>query len=449
MMDNVKTDLLVIGGSAGGAVAALTAKSFYPEKKMTLIRKDPKALVPCGIPYISTTLNGEIEKDAMPDAMLTGKGIELIIDEVRSIDRESKSVTTSKGDQIGYEKLILATGSEPIVPPIPGVNIKNVFSVKKDAKYLEGLFGAIPRAKEIVVIGGGFIGVEFADDLSKGDANVSIVEMLPRCLMAAFDEDFCAKAEEELKKEGVGIYTNCTAETIIGDEKVEYVVLDNGEKLKAEIVILGIGVKPEVDLAREAGLKISEKGGIWVDKYMRTEDKEIFAVGDCAESYSFFTKDPIPLRLASIASNEGRIAGANAFKLRRVSEGTIGTFSSMAGEYGFAKAGLTQKEAKELGYEIVVGVAEAPDRHPGTLPGTHIMKARLIFERTTAQLIGGEIYGGGSGAGCMINSVATMIQNRMTANEIPTFQMGTHPLMTCSPVNCHMLSAAEDAVSKF
>lgn len=447
-MIDMKTDLLIIGGGAAGIPAALTAKSFYPDKKVTMIRKEPKAVVPCGIPYISTTLNGEIEKDVIPDTMLTGKRIEIIIDEVRSIERESKSVTTSKGDQINYDKLILATGSEPIVPPIPGVNVKNVFSVKKDARYLEELFSAMPYSEDIVIIGGGFIGVEFADDISKGDANVSIVEMLPRCLMAAFDEDFCAKAEDELKKEGVNIYTNCTAEAIIGEEKVEYVKLSNKDEIKADMVILGIGVKPNVELAKNSGLKISEKGGIWVDKYMRTEDKDIFAIGDCAESYSFFTKDPVPLRLASIAPNEGRIAGANALKLRRINEGTIGTFSTMAGNYGFAKTGLTQKDAKDFGYEIVVGDAEAPDRHPATLPGMHMIKVRLIFEKTTAQLIGGEIYGSGSAAGCMINTVATMVQNRMIIDEIPTFQMGTHPLMTCSPANCHILNAAEDAISK-
>ncbi len=448
-MDKIKTDLLVIGGGPGGLVAASTAKSFYPDKEVTLIRKEDKAIVPCGIPYICETLGRDIESDAMPDTMLTGKGIKIILGEARSIGRESKTVATSKGDRIEYDKLVIATGSTPIVPPIQGINLENVFSVEKDAAYLSKLFKALSDVKDIVVIGGGFIGVEFADDLSKGDANVSIVEMLPRCLMAAFDEDFCARAEEELEKEGVKIYTNRIAETILGDEKVEYVELSNGERLKTDALVLGIGVKPNVDLAREAGLKISEKGGIWVDKYMRTEDKDIFAVGDCAESYSFFTNDPIPLRLASIASNEGRIAGANAFKLRRVNEGTIGTFSTMVGDYGFAKAGLPQKEAEELGYEIVVGDAKAPDRHPATLPGTHMMKVRLTFERSTAQLIGGEVYGGGSGAGCMINTIATMIQNRMTANEIPTFQLGTHPLMTCSPANCHILNAAEGAISKF
>lgn len=196
-----KTEVLIVGGSAAGIPAGITARRQYPQAKITLVRREKQALIPCGIPYIFGTV-GSPEKNLLADAMLSKNNIELIIDEVTSIDRSGKSVSTSGGRTIGYERLILATGSSPIMPQIPGVGLRNVFKAWKDVEYLNGLIKALEGAKDVVVIGGGFIGVEFADEFRKRGPNVTIVEMLPHCLQLVYEDEFCSLSEKKLSEGG-------------------------------------------------------------------------------------------------------------------------------------------------------------------------------------------------------------------------------------------------------
>ena len=182
---NKKTEILIVGGSAAGIAAAISARRYYPEKKITVIRMNEKVMIPCGIPYIFGTL-GDIDKNLIPDAVLTKKNIDLLIDEVTSVDKEKKVVTTKGGKAFDYEKMIIATGSLPLEPPIPGCELENAFVVQKEVPYLKKLQGALSSAKDVVIIGGGFIGLEFADECKKrGISNVTIVELLPKCLLLA------------------------------------------------------------------------------------------------------------------------------------------------------------------------------------------------------------------------------------------------------------------------
>jgi NADPH-dependent 2,4-dienoyl-CoA reductase/sulfur reductase-like enzyme len=219
--------VVIIGGSAAGVEAAIVAQRHHKVGKITVIREEEKVLVPCGIPYIYGTL-GAADKNIIPDAILGNA--ELVIDKVTSLDRKSQVVTTAGGKTIGYDKLIMATGSIPIVPPIPGVDIDNVFSVKKDIKYLQGLENALSEAKNVVVIGGGFIGVELADECRKRELDVTIVEMLPHCLLLACDEEFCTKAEAVLKERGTKVLTEKTAQSIGGNGKAEDIDLSDGQR---------------------------------------------------------------------------------------------------------------------------------------------------------------------------------------------------------------------------
>lgn len=436
-----KSDLVIVGGSAAGVEAAIIGSRQRQIDNLTVIRREQKVMVPCGIPYIFGTL-GSTEKNILSDALLGDA--ELIIDEVVSIDRQTRNIVTAGGNAVGYEKLILATGSQPAVPPIPGKELENVFTVRKDIEYLQSLQRALDDAETAVIIGGGFIGMEFADECRKRGLNVTIVELLPHCLLLNCDEEFCIRAEEEVRKRGVRIICGNKVSAILGNHRVREVELENGERLTADVVILAIGVAPDTRLAQQAALEIGDFKGIKVDRYGKTGDPNIFAAGDCAEKYSFFTGKPVGLRLASIATHEARIASINLFEPRVENRGAIGVFSTRIGDIAIGVAGLTQRAAMEAGFDIVVGMAGAADKHPGGMPGAQQLQVKLVFDRMSRRLIGGEACGGIS-VGEVANITATAIGNEMTAYQLATLQIGTHPALTASPIAYQLIDAAERA----
>lgn len=443
-----KVDVLIVGGSAAGFAAAFTARRHYPNASIAVIRQEDKTPVPCGIPYIFGTL-GSPEKNLMPDEGLAKNNVELIIDEVTAIDREARMVATASGQRIGYEKMILTTGSLPLVPPIPGADLDNVFAIKKEIPYLDHLLETLKTARDVVIIGGGFIGLEMADECRKlGCQNITVVEMLSHCLFVVFDEDLCVRMEEELAGAQIQVRTSQRAKSLGGGNgKVEYVELENGERLPADVVILGIGVYPNVALAQEAGLAIGPSGAIVVDRHMLTSDPDIFAAGDCAEKVSFFTGKAVKTWLASVATAEARIAAANLFEIRRTNKGAVSVFSTKIGSLASGLAGIRERDARDAGIAHVVGEAESPDRHPGSLPGATRLRVKLVFRKYTGTLIGGQVCGGES-VGELVNLVAAMIQAEMSADQIATFQMGTHPLLTASPVAYQVVNAAEVALGR-
>ncbi len=439
-------DIVVIGGSAGGLTAAITARRQYPDKSILVIRRDEKALVPCGIPYIFGTL-GSIDENVMGDGIYAKNNMELLIDEVTDIDRAAQVISVKNEGEIKYDKMVLAAGSKPLTPPIKGIDKKGVFSVKKDYYYLKALKEEIEKVEKIAIIGGGFIGVEFSDEIRKRGKEVCIIEMLPHCLMIAFDEDISIKAEKLLEENGVKLYTNEKVVEFVGDEKVEKVRLESGKEIETDLVIVAIGALPNTDLAEKIGLELGPTKAIAVDRYMRTSDPNIFSAGDCAEKVSFFDGKPSRLRLASIATMEARIAGANLFGVHRMNMGILGVFSTVVDNTAFALAGLSERTAKEKGYNVVIGEAESVNRHPGTMPGADKISVRLIFERGSKILIGGEVVGAKS-SGEIVNIISALIQQRVSAYEIATFQMGTHPALTASPVGYQLVTAAEIALRK-
>lgn len=445
-MKNV--EILIVGGSAAGITVAQTARRHYPEATVALVRQEEKVPVPCGIPYVFGTLDSP-EQNVIPDGAVTGGGTELILDRAIALDPEAHTVTTEEGQTIGYRKLVLATGSEPVVPPIPGRDLENVFTVEKDVDYLQQLSDKMDQAHQVVIIGGGFIGMEMADECRKrGNLDITVVELLPHCLFLAFDEDLCQRAEQVLIDAGVRVRTNTRAEAIVGNGKVEGVRLESGETLSADMVLFGIGTRPNSDLAREAGLELGPFGAIAVDRHQRTSDRDILAVGDCCEKFNFFTGQPSPLRLASIATAEARIAGANLFELRRENPGTIGVFSTKINGLSMGIAGIGQKAAEEAGIDHVVGIAESVDKHPGGMPGAQPLRVKLVFRRYSGVLIGGQVCCGDT-TGEMVNLIAALIQARMHADQIARFQMGTHPALTASPIAYQLVNAAEQALMQF
>jgi pyruvate/2-oxoglutarate dehydrogenase complex dihydrolipoamide dehydrogenase (E3) component len=435
-------ELVIVGGSAGGIQAAMCAQKHHGLKDILVIRMEEKVMVPCGIPYIYGTL-GAVEKNIMPDKLI-GEA-KLKITEATGIDRKRKTVKLKDNQEVGYNKLILATGSSPLKPAIAGLDKENVWFAWKDADYLVELAKVIDGVGDVVVIGGGFIGVEFADECRKRGHKVTIVEILEHCLQLVCPTELSLRAEEALTGNGVAIITSNRVKAIEGAEKAESVSLQSGEQIRCDMVLAGIGVTPNVELAKEAGLEIGSTGSIKVDEFQRTTDPSIFAVGDCAEKYSFFNGLPVPVRLASVATREAKIAAANIFQPQWRNIGTVGAFSTVVGDLAFAMVGLTDARAQEIGYAVVVGEAEAVSKHPGTMPDAHPMRVRLGFDRRSGKVIGGCACCTHA-VGEVVNLIAAAIINGMTMEQIAMFPMGTHPWLTASPLAYQFTDAASNAL---
>jgi len=440
-----KTDVLIIGGSAAGMVAALTGKSSWPKKSFILIKKQKEMMVPCGIPYIFGTLDSSSQNLMPVDTMLEKAGVESIVGEVLSIDKANKTAITADGETIEFEKLVLATGSVPVKPSwLVGGDKTNVFTIPKDKYYLDEMKEKLANCKKVVVIGAGFIGVEFSDELAKRGHEVTLVEKLPEILSLAFDVELSKKIADILKNRGVKIITGNGIKEITGKGKVEGIHLENGDSMDADAVILSVGYKPNVELAVKAGIYVDESGFIAVDEYMRTHEKDIFAIGDCAQKRDFVTRKRVPTMLASTACAEARIAGMNLFNLNVVKtfSGTIAIYSTAIENTGFGTAGVTEARAKSEGIDVITATFEGVDRHPGNLPDSHKQLVKLIAARHSGVIIGGEVIGGLS-AGELTNVIGLIVQNRMSVNSLLTSQIGTHPCLTASPAGYPLIKAAE------
>lgn len=445
----IKTEVLVIGGSATGLVAAMTAKSDHPEKKVMVIRKEETVMIPCGIPYIYGT-TGSSNNNIIPDGGLVKLGVDIVVDEVISIDGEKKTCTTKSGESYGYDKLIIGTGSVPSVPGwLEGTGLENVFTIPKDKDYLDRLQEKFADFTKIVVVGAGFIGVEVSDELNKTGKEVSLVEILPTILGVTFDEEFAMQAQDNLVERGVKVMSNTGIKSINGKGKVESVTFNDGTTMATDAVILSLGYIPNTSLAADMGLELNEFGFIKADQYRRTSIPDVFAAGDCAEKVDFATGKLSRIMLASTACTEGRIAALNLYELNTFSifRGTVGIYSTCIGDTAYGVAGLIEKQAVKEGFKIVTGSFTGINRHPGKIADSHKETVKLIVSERSGVILGGEVLGGKC-AGELINAIGIAIQNNMTVHDLVITQIGTQPMLTASPAGFPLIKAAEIVAKK-
>lgn len=439
-----KTDVLVIGGSATGLVAAMTAKTNYPDKSVTIIRKEEKVMIPCGIPYIFSTVKSS-DNNILPDGGLVNLGVEIMVDEVINIDSKTKACQTKKGEEIIYDKLIIGTGSMPAVPSwLKGSDLKNVFTIPKNKTYLDGIQEKLKGLDKIVVIGAGFIGVEVSDELNKAGKDVTLIEILPNILGATFDDEFATEAGSLLKERGVKIKTSCGVKEIVGDGKVSQAVLNNGEVIDADAVILSLGYLPNTELAKSMGAELNDFGFVKADQYRRTSIADVFAAGDCAEKVDFATGKLSKIMLASTACTEARTAGLNLYELNTFStfRGTVGIYATCIGDTAFGVAGLIEKHAVNEGFKVVTGTFTGINRHPGKISDAHKETVKLVVSKHSGVVLGGEVLGGKC-VGELTNVLGLAIQNNMTVHDLLMTQIGTQPLLTASPAGYPLIKAAE------
>lgn len=440
-----KYDVIIIGAGPAGIITGVTAKKQNPDKSMLMFKEEEKGLVPCGIPYIFHKL-GDVDKNMMGPKPFIDLGGEVITEKIIDVNLEKRIVKTEKGQGFTYEKLVFATGSNVVIPTfIPGHDLENVFYIKKSYSYIKQVFDKLKFMNNIVVIGGGFIGAEVAEQLAmeKGK-NVTLVECEENCFSKAFSKDLSKIATDELKKTSTDVKTGVKVEKIIGiDGKAKSVKLSNGEEVQCEAVIMAIGYKPNTELAQKAGLELNKMGAIVVDNYERTKVKDVCAVGDCSQTVGFLTGRMDYVMLASTATAEARVLGHNLFgiRIKKNFNGTLAVFSTEINGLSMASAGLNDTNAVEANVEYVSAIFTDVDTHP-TFSDTHPLSVRLFASPLDGSILGGEVWGGKS-AGEIINTISLAIQKGVTVFELVSFQIGSHPLLTAAPTKTVLIKAAE------
>jgi pyruvate/2-oxoglutarate dehydrogenase complex dihydrolipoamide dehydrogenase (E3) component len=385
----------------------------------------------------------------LPDLLVTGHAnADLIIDEV--INRVDNKIYLKSGQEIQYDRLVLATGSNPINPQISGTKKRGVFLVEKNIEYLSELRSYSENSQYVVIIGGGYIGVELADEFVKAGKNVTIVENRDHLLSTSMDPEFGNKTKDILTGLGVTVMLGQQVKEILGGEKVSSVKLSSGKQIIADMVILCIGSQPNTQLADTFGLKYDKHYGIFVDEYLRSSEKNIFVVGDAAAKQDFFTGTYTDVRLASTAMAEGRLVGSNLFEIKVIRKyiGVLGSFSTKIGGTAFGVCGLTESKAKAMNLDYTIGETITADRHPAELNGASKIHLKLIFARYSHVLLGAEMHGGDS-VGELVNMFSVMILNKMTDMDIDNLQIGTHPLLTPSPLAYPAINATVNAIQKW
>jgi len=447
----IKKEILVIGGGPSAMVVAGGCRMFYPNKSVSIIKKDTDSMVPCGIPYVFGNLLASVEDDMIPCGDMAAKmGTELIYDKALKIDGEAKMVTCKSGEVYSYEKLIIATGSTPKVPKkIKNYDAKGVFQVPKSPDYIRKMQSALADVQEVIIVGTGFIGVEVADELQSAGKKVTLIG--PRLLKSSFDKEVSMYMEKIIDKNGVKLLKGeRVTEIVIKKGRAYGVKLKSDTVIKADAIILATGYAPNIDVAQESGIHIGEFGAIRVDEYMRTNITDIFAIGDCAEKRDFITRRVSPVMLASTATAEARVAAANLFSINLVKsfKGTIGIFSTVMNDQAFGSAGVTESQAKKEGIEYISTVVKVAGKHPAVLPNTQEQVIKLIATKKGGVVIGAQLVGG-LDAGEMINMLGAIIESRYTIFDLIGLQVATHPLLTSAPTTYPVMQAAQMLVAQF
>ena len=445
-----KYDIVIIGGGPAGIVTAMTAQKEYQDKSILIITAEPKALVPCGIPYIFHEL-GSIEKNSMgPQAFVDGGG-DLLIDTVVDIDSQKQVLTVSSNDKISYNKLVFATGSSPTAPSfIKGYDKKYITSISKSYYAMETVQKQAASAQRIIVLGSGFTAVEVAEQLAlEAEKEVHLIFRSENCLHRAFSPEFASRINQELANSGVILHPQSPIIELACNEQERKVILESGDTVEADMIIAALGFSANVDLAEKAGLDINDNGQIVVDNYQKTKIKNVFAVGDCAQTTGFITGRNDNIMLASTATAEARVLGHNLFKIRikRDFPGTLSVFATEINKTIFASAGAIEQEAQKADISYITSTFSDIDRHPGTLPDARKLTVKLVVMPEDGQIIGGEVIGSKSSAE-LINVIALAIQKYVTIYELISFQIGSHPLLSGAPTKTALIKAAESAIRK-
>lgn len=428
---STKKRIVVIGGSAAGPKAAAKARRMDEFADIVLLQKDADlSMASCGYPYyvggffddrnmLLSTPTGVVRD---PKFYLNAKGIEAKVNtEVIHIDRTKKTVefrdnlTGENGSTI-YDKLIISTGATPKLPPVKGIELSGITTLQsmRDADYLRKIRDE-KQISKAVVIGGGLIGIETAEALHLAGIDITVIELLPQ-LLNFLDWELAKLVENYVKTKANVIIGNGVAEFLGEEGKLVAVKLQNGTEIPCELAVVAIGVTPNVGLAREAGINIGPRGGISVNKFMQTNDPDVYAVGDCIEIENLLTGETVLAPYGDLANLEGRVAGENAATQNNaIFPGTIQTGICKVFDYNVGATGLNECWANKAGKDVLTVVNASPDK-PGFMDGK-LLVSKLVVEKESGKILGAQCVGPGD-VSKQISIWAVAIKGGLTVDDM-------------------------------
>ena len=436
--------VVIVGGVAGGATAAARIRRLDESAEITIFEKSNYiSYANCGLPYY---IGGEItDREELtlqtPESFYSRFRINVFVrHEVLSIDTAAKTVKVKNRDSgevfsCNYDKLVLSPGARPIKPPFLGSDDERIFTLRnvEDTFRIKDYLTA-KAPKRAVVVGGGFIGIEVAENLVRLGIDVTLVEAAPQ-LMAPFDEDMAAFIHAEVRRNGVKLRLGAAVESFVNEEGGLGVRIKGGEEIVADMAVIAIGVAPDTALAKEAGLELGIKGSIVVNDRMETSAPDVYAVGDAAEIKNFVTGKPALISLAGPANKEGRIAADNICGKDSRYGGGQGSSVIKVFRLTAAATGVNERTAKLEGIDADK-VILSPMSHAGYYPGGKIMTMKVLFERGTYRLLGAQIVGY-EGVDKRIDVLATAIRAGMKATKLAELDLAYAPPYSSAkdPVN--------------
>jgi NADH oxidase (H2O2-forming) len=413
--------IVIIGAHAAGLDAASAARKTDRTAEITLITKEEKtAYSRCGLPFV---LGGHIKSfddlvvfperfyKMMKLNLLTETTVTKIDSKVKTVEIQAKN---GNKDSIPYDSLILTTGADPFIPPIKGKDKKGIF-VFRTIEDVKKINKAIEKAKSAVIIGAGLIGLEVAVACLERNLKTTVVEFLPYVLPVLLDKAMADRVQKMLEEQGINIIVGKGAEEFVGDDEVNGVLVA-GEVIPADLVVVATGVRANVELATNAGIKLGEKKGIQTNLTMETNIKDIYAAGDCVESIHLVTRRPTMSQLGTTAVKQAKVAGINAAGGYSTFMGAMGSWVTRLFDTEIGGTGLTEFMAGRSGIETVSGTIVSKTR-ADYFPGAKPIRIKLVADKETGKLMGGQIIGGEE-VTQRINALSFAIQNGMTVQEL-------------------------------
>lgn len=445
--------IVIIGGVAAGTKAAAKARRLKPDADINIYTEDTNvAYSSCGLPfYIEGNFNDVKMLIAREPSEFEASNVHIhLLNKVTKILPDRKQIIvlnlqTNENLSVEYDKLLIATGARAFVPPIENVNLKNVFTLRTledGIKIKEKVF----NSKHATIIGSGYIGIELLEAFIKQGLKVSIIECAPT-IMPIFDEDISKLIKDhilECNADNVEIINSDSVVKLLGDKEVSGVVTKNGVHIKTDFVLIATGVKPNVELAVDAGIELGPCKAIKVNNKMQTNIEDIYAAGDCAEKIQIVSQTPMWVPLGSTANKEGRSAAINICGGEDCFEGILGSAVTRYFKLTMSITGLTEQQAKKMGFEPVSITVTKLDK-VGYMPEAKNITIKLVADKNTRKLLGAQAIGCGD-ADKRVNTVATGLLCHMSADDFLSNDLTYAP--PYSPSIDPLLTAAEKLVEK-